>query len=217
MMTQRFMRRWCGCWRPDEILAKLFRRSGLQSLCLLVLGFGFAPAACSVTYLTQEQALALAFEKPAEARCQPLVLDAAHRRAVEEKLDAPMRQRAVLAYTGILKSTQAPGAALFDAVIGKHEFIDYMVVLDGRGRVKFIEILAYRESYGGQVRGPSWRGQFVGRSEKEPPEHEKNIVNISGATLSCRHVTEGVRKLLAVASVYAAELGLQPESTREAR
>jgi hypothetical protein len=32
---------------------------------------------------------------------------------------------------------------------------------------------------------------------------EEDIQNISGATLSCRHITEGVRRLLAL---YAAEL-----------
>jgi len=173
-------------------------------LCL-----GFASQAWAVTYLTQEQAMALAFQDPSTAKRHELIFDGAHRQLIEKKLGEGVPQRGVLAYTGKLKSGEEHGVMMFDAVIGKHEYIDYMVVLDEKGAVKFIEILVYRESYGSEIRGKSWRRQFDGKSENDSPQHEKNIVNISGATLSCRHVTDGVRKLLAVAGVYAGELGLK--------
>ena len=86
---------------------------------------------------------------------------------------------------------------MFDRVIGKHLFIDYAVALDPGGRVLRVEILQYRESYGGEVRGAGWLGQFVGKTQKNPPEFNKDIRNISGATLSSMHVTEGVRRVLA--------------------
>ncbi len=175
-------------------------------LCL-----GFASQARAVTYLTQEQALALAFQDPSTTKQHELIFDEAHRQLIEKKLGESVPQRGVLAYTGKLKSGEEHGVVIFDAVIGKHEAIDYMVVLDGDGKVKFIEVLVYRESYGGEIRRESWRKQFKEKSEKDLPEHEKNIVNISGATLSCRHVTNGVRKLLAVAGVYAGELGLKTQ------
>gem|GEM_PF-283543 len=167
-------------------------------------------SALGVIYLTLDQALALAFEDSKAAQQHSLIFNPSHRKAIEKKLGEPVSQRGVLIYTGTLKSGGS-GVAMFDTVIGKHEFIDYMVVLDHDGDVKFIEILAYRESYGGEVRSKNWRDQFVGKSLQEPPEHKKNIVNISGATLSCRHITQGVRKLLVVAEVYANELGLKNE------
>ncbi len=176
---------------------------------LLLLGFlGLVANAPAVIYLTQDQALAMAFEDPSSAKGHAIQFDDIHRRAIEEQLEEKVPQKGVLAYTGRLKSG-GEGAVLFDRVIGKHEFIDYMLALDHKGRVRFVEILTYSESYGGEVRDQNWRKQFTGLSPKNPPEHEKNIVNISGATLSCRHVTEGVRKLLAVAAAYAAELGLK--------
>ncbi len=88
------------------------------------------------------------------------------------------------------------GYALIDAVIGKHLLIDYMLALDPRGKILGLEILAYRESYGGQIRGATWRKQFRGLDPSRPPRFQKDIVNIGGATLSCRHVTEGVNRLL---------------------
>jgi Na+-translocating ferredoxin:NAD+ oxidoreductase RnfG subunit len=83
-------------------------------------------------------------------------------------------------------------------VIGKHELITYAVGLDAGGSVRGIEVLEYRESYGGQIRYDSWRRQFVGKKASDPVRLEQDILNVSGATLSCRHVTDGVRRLLAL-------------------
>ena len=88
------------------------------------------------------------------------------------------------------------GIFVLDHVIGKHLYIDYAVSLEG-GRVKRVDILAYRESYGGEVRSPSWLAQFVGKTSASPLQVGSDIRNISGATLSSLHVTEGVKRILA--------------------
>ena len=89
------------------------------------------------------------------------------------------------------------GTLFIDKVYGKHEFITYALALDAGGAVRGIEIMDYRESYGDQVRLPKWRAQFSGKRYGQPLKIDKEIKNISGATLSCVHITEGVRRLLA--------------------
>ncbi len=84
-----------------------------------------------------------------------------------------------------------------DHVIGKHLFIDYTVALGSDGRVRRVDILAYRESYGGEVRDGSWLQQFVGKSSNNDVKVNDDIRNISGATLSSTHLTEGVKRVLA--------------------
>ena len=74
---------------------------------------------------------------------------------------------------------------------------EYAVSLDPGGRVHRVDILQYRESYGGEVRGASWLAQFVGKTSASPLAVGNDIRNISGATLSCHHVTEGVKRVLA--------------------
>ena len=91
---------------------------------------------------------------------------------------------------------QAIGLFVFDRVIGKHLFIDYAVALDPGGRVRRVDILQYRESYGGEVRAPGWLAQFVGKTSASPLRVDGDIRNISGATLSSHHVTEGVKRIL---------------------
>ena len=44
----------------------------------------------------------------------------------------------------------------------------------------------------------NWRNQFVHKSAADPLKLDQDIRNISGATLSSRHVTEGVRRLMAI-------------------
>ena len=88
------------------------------------------------------------------------------------------------------------GWFIVDRVLGKHEMITYAVALSPDGTVKRVEILEYRETYGGEVRNPNWRQQFVGKRFGSQLQLGKDIRNISGATLSSRHVTDGIRRLL---------------------
>ena len=84
-----------------------------------------------------------------------------------------------------------------DEVIGKHEFITYALGLNEDGSVKQIEVMDYRENYGGEVRRAEWRGQFAGKKYGAKLKLDDDIKSISGATLSCRHITEGIKRLLA--------------------
>ena len=89
------------------------------------------------------------------------------------------------------------GLFVLDHVIGKHLYIDYAVALETSGRVHRVDILQYRESYGGEVRTESWLAQFVGKTSGSALRIGGDIRNISGATLSSTHVTEGVKRILA--------------------
>ena len=88
------------------------------------------------------------------------------------------------------------GRYIIDHVIGKHLYIDYAVTLDASGHVQRVDILQYRESYGGAVQDRSWLNQFVGKSAGSALSVGTDIRNISGATLSAHHITEGVKRIV---------------------
>jgi Na+-transporting NADH:ubiquinone oxidoreductase subunit C len=90
---------------------------------------------------------------------------------------------------------------VLDEVYGKHEFITYAVALDLTGAVRSVEILDYRETHGGQIRNAKWRAQFTGARDGATLKLNEDIQNISGATLSCKHISEGVRRVLALHAV----------------
>jgi Na+-transporting NADH:ubiquinone oxidoreductase subunit C len=107
--------------------------------------------------------------------------------------DVPKVQHVWEARTGSGRA----GWFILDRVMGKHELITYAVALVPDGTVKRVEILEYRETYGGEVRNPKWRQQFVGKHFGSQLKLGADIQNISGATLSSRHITDGIRRLLA--------------------
>ena len=84
---------------------------------------------------------------------------------------------------------------IVDEVIGKHEMITYAVALSPSGSVTGIEILEYVESYGYEVADAEWRRQFIGKTAADPIKLNQDIQNIGGATLSCKHITDGVKRV----------------------
>ncbi len=81
---------------------------------------------------------------------------------------------------------------------GKTRKITFMVLLDPTGEVKGVELLVFRESQGYEIENPRWRRQFAGKTIDDPLRLNRDIVAISGATLSARAVTRGVKRVLAV-------------------
>jgi len=84
---------------------------------------------------------------------------------------------------------------IVDEVVGKHEMITYAVGLSPSGNITGIEILEYVESYGYEVAEAQWRKQFVGKNANDPIKLNQDIQNIGGATLSCKHITDGVKRV----------------------
>jgi Na+-translocating ferredoxin:NAD+ oxidoreductase RnfG subunit len=93
-----------------------------------------------------------------------------------------------------------------DKVLGKHDFITYALGLGADHKIKQIEILEYKETYGHEIKRVEWRKQFYGKDLKNELKLTKDIQNISGATLSCKHVTDGVRRLLDTYDVIHASI-----------
>jgi Na+-translocating ferredoxin:NAD+ oxidoreductase RnfG subunit len=82
-------------------------------------------------------------------------------------------------------------------VKGKDQPITYLVAIDPQDALKDVDVLVYREPYGGEVAYEPWRKQFRGKKTGAPLAIGKDIRNISGATISSHSVTLGVRQTLA--------------------
>lgn len=149
-----------------------------------------APAQATV-YLTVEQAQKLMFPG-ATLTAVPLTLTAEQTATIERASDTSVLNRALHVWRA-----STGGWFIADEVVGKHEYIPLAVALDESGAVKAVEILEYREAYGGEVRNPKWLAQFTGKKNGAPLVDGQSIKNISGATLSSKHITDGVRRLLA--------------------
>ena len=158
---------------------------------VIILLLSLCPALAE-RFLTVEQALKVCFPHAERSEAITLKLSAEEIKAIERESKQKVRKNEVKLWVA-----HPGGMLIVDQVIGKHDFIDYAVAIATNGAVLQVEILEYREQYGGQVRQPKWREQFKGKTARDPLKAGGNIYNISGATLSCRHVTDGVKRLLA--------------------
>jgi len=150
----------------------------------------------AVDYLTVDQAQRLLFPDADAFQHRELTLDAGQRRQLGDRLGTAPRASWQIGLA--LHQGQPLGLVVVDDVIGKFERITYATALGTDGTVRGLEILSYRESHGFEVRLPAWRKQFLGKTAASPLRVGEDIANISGATLSCHHVTEGVRRVVAV-------------------
>ena len=157
------------------------------TLALVASTSGFA-----AEYLSAEQARGTMFPGAA-FEAVPLTLTPEQVKTVAKKSGVRLRSPEVRVWRA-----STGGWFFVDEVLGKHEFITYAVGLDTAGAVVGVEILVYRESYGDQVRTPGWRAKFTGKTARSPLKLDEDIPNISGATLSSRHVMEGVKRILAI-------------------
>jgi len=152
--------------------------------------------AFAVDYLSADEAAKLMF--PLADRFEPrtLALDAAQLQRLQAAGVSPRSAR------WQVRVAQRDGATLgyvvVDDVIGKFELISYAVGIGSDGAIRQVEVLSYRESHGHEIRLPAWRKQFAGKDASSPLHIGDDIANISGATLSCSHVTEGIKRIVTV-------------------
>ena len=144
----------------------------------------------AVVYLDEQQAQKAIFGN-AKMTKNFVTLTDDQAKEIKEKSGMDVRHKEVQIW-----DVDGGGKFIIDEVLGKHEYITYAIGLNKDGSAKQIEIMNYNESYGYEVRDESWRKQFVGKTTKSDLYLEHDIKNISGATLSCKHITDGVRRIL---------------------
>ena len=140
-------------------------------------------------YASVEQAQKMLFPNKPLTKAPILITD-----DLQDKLRAASSIRHPFQGERIWKTANG-GWFIVDEVVGKHEMITYAVGISPNGSILGIEILEYVESYGYEVAEAQWRKQFIGKSAKDPMKLNQDIQNIGGATLSCKHITDGVKRV----------------------
>ena len=96
----------------------------------------------------------------------------------------------------IFDSDQLLGYAFIGTAPSKTDTFEYLVVFDSSLIIKKVNVLVYREDYGGEIGSKRWLRQFVGKARSTDLAVGKNIAAISGATISVYSMTNAVNQLL---------------------
>ncbi len=140
-------------------------------------------------YLNRTQARSILL--PGATLPMPVTLTKKDKKEIESSSDVSVTSLEIDAWKGTDGSW-----LIFDSVEGRYEAIDIAVAISPSGEAMGVEILTYREIYGYEVRSPKWRKQFHGKTADSKLRLDKDISNISGATISSKSITAGVKRLL---------------------
>ena len=179
-------------------------RSRPIALALLLL-FGAAAPASGEVFLSQREALALAFPGADRIEKKSTLLDAAQARTVEELSGAPLESKLVTLHAG-WHGDALLGYALIDVHTVRTLPEAFLIVLSPDGRVTNLRLLAFYEPSEYKP-GEHFLAQFGERALDPELRLGGAIHGIAGASLSSRAVTTGVRRSLALYQVLVAQPG----------
>jgi len=168
-------------------------------------------------FLTEEEAVKLMFPKSERIKKELLRVPTDKKMALEERIGWKFPEDAFEVYIGET-GAQIDGYALIQNTIGKHKPMTYMVGVDNTGHVLNVELLVFREARGSEVRTKRFNVQYEGKTVSDPIRINNDIINISGATMSVRSISAGVKRVLVLVDEFylkPAGLGSDTVATRK--
>ena len=174
-----------------------------MNICILLIAFCAGVAGADEigsiqVFLTPDEGRDKLFPEAVEFVHEVRYLDAAAKQRLTAELGRGFADDSLDVYLAYGEGRALQGYAIVSEEIGKFRPITFMVGIDSQFAMQGAAILVYRESRGGQVRQSRFLRQYRGKSLRDPIRINRDIVNITGATLSVRSLNFGVRKLLAL-------------------
>ena len=151
------------------------------------------PEVYEQVWLTPAQALAVALPGADRVVPRAFTASAEARTKAERRLGRKLEEGTWTFHQG-LKGGQTSGWALIIDEKGKYHPITFVVGLAPSGAVGEVAVMVYRERRGEAVRRRRFLGQFQGKSAADPLMVNRDIVHLTGATVSSWSIAAGVKK-----------------------
>ena len=152
-------------------------------------------------FLTQEQALSEMFPDCDEILRDVIILTDEEKNALEERLKRKIYEQGFEVFIG-KEEGEVQGYAIITEEVGKFHPFTFIVAVEPNGKIKDLAVLIYRESRGGDVARRRFLHQFIGKSVRSPVKINRDIINITGATMSVVTMCSGVKKVLGVVDEF---------------
>jgi thiamine biosynthesis lipoprotein len=146
-------------------------------------------------YFTPAEALAKAFDRPDTLWAEPWRPEPAARADLEALLGWRIEEPEFVFHRA-RRDGKDLGWALVLEEKGRFKPITFLVHVEPDHRVGLVLVMVYRESRGDGVKRQRFLKQFRGRDATDPMRLNRDVIGVSGATLSSRALAAGVRKAL---------------------
>lgn len=173
-----------------------------SSIICAILLISIQPSHAQV-FKTQQKALQEAFPNGVSIERKTLFLTDEQVNQIQRLAKTKLESKIVTFYEGE-KADSITGYAFFESSIVRTKPETFMVVLDKKARIKFVEVLAFYEPLD-YLPTSNWFALFTDKILSDKLWPKRDIHNITGATLSVQAITQGVRKMLAIYEVAIAK------------
>jgi Na+-translocating ferredoxin:NAD+ oxidoreductase RnfG subunit len=186
----------------------MIKRWKFVGSALMVVFFSLSTVCVAITVLTKDQALKEVFFSGAEIETETQKLTKEKRKQIEDRLGGSLvyhqegsesadveSQKEVTFYFG-KKDGDRKGVAIIDVQPGKWGPVEFITAMDIKGTVKAVRVMSYEEIRGRPIARRAYMNQYRGKTVNSTLTVGKDIVGISGATISSRSATFAVKKAL---------------------
>jgi hypothetical protein len=148
-------------------------------------------------FMSEEDAVKIMLPKSERVRKDVLWLTQEKKDLIEQRIGWRFPEPAFEVYIGETGG-KIDGYAMVHNTIGKHKHMTYMVGVNAEGAISDVELLVFREARGSEVHRKRFNAQYEGKTVLDPIRINKDIINITGATMSVRSISAGVKRVLAL-------------------
>jgi len=152
-------------------------------------------------FMTEEDAVKIMLAGTERVRKDVIRLSQEKKDVIEQRIGWKFPEESFELYIGET-GDRIDGYAMVHNTIGKHKHMTYMVGVDNRGVCTDVELLVFREAKGSEVRRKRFNAQYEGKTVSDPIRINKDIINISGATMSVRSISAGVKRVLVLVDEF---------------
>ncbi|GMV50618.1 MAG: hypothetical protein AMXMBFR67_21610 [Nitrospira sp.] len=163
-------------------------------------------------FMTEDEAVKRILPKSQRIRKETIRLPQDKKSLIEQRIGWKFPEESFDLYIGET-GDRVDGYAMVHNTIGKYKPMTYMVGVDPLGSCTDVELLIFRDAKGSEVGKKRFNSQYEGKAVTDPIRINKDIINISGATMSVRSMNAGVKRVLVlVDEFYLKPAGLGSET-----
>jgi len=152
-------------------------------------------------FMSEDEAVKIILPKSQRIRKEVIQLNQDKKDLIEQRIGWKFPELAFEVYIGET-GDMIDGYAIVHNTIGKHKHMTYMVGVDAKGACSDVELLVFREARGSEVGRKRFNVQYEGKTVLDPIRINKDIINISGATMSVRSISAGVKRVLVLVDEF---------------
>lgn len=152
-------------------------------------------------FMTEEEAVKTILPKSQRVHKELIRLTPEKKELIEQRIGWKFPEESFELYIGETGDT-IDGYAMIHNTIGKYKHMTYMVGVDPKGTCTDVELLVFRDAKGSEVGKKRFNSQYDGRTVSDPIRINKDIINISGATMSVRSMSAGVKRVLVLVDEF---------------